>query len=129
MRISDWSSDGCSSDLRWSGNGLRRSSVCGASARRRELPDLRRRQHCPGNGSCGLSLSALPERAGSRADDRFARPTRGWFVNYVIAKRKPGAGCVTTFADRSEEHTSELQSLMRISYAVFCLKKKKKKTY
>src|SRR3546814_996765 len=29
---------------------------------------------------------------------------------------------------RSEEHTSELQSLMRISYAVFCLKKKKKKT-
>src|SRR3546814_4524022 len=31
-----------------------------------------------------------------------------------------------TFAGRSEEHTSELQSLMRISYAVFCLKKKKK---
>src|SRR3546814_4746600 len=31
-------------------------------------------------------------------------------------------------ADRSEEHTSELQSLMRISYAVFCLKKKKTKT-
>src|SRR3546814_3099065 len=31
-------------------------------------------------------------------------------------------------ADRSEEHTSELQSLMRISYAVFCLKKKKNKT-
>src|SRR3546814_1278967 len=30
---------------------------------------------------------------------------------------------------RSEEHTSELQSLMRISYAVFCLKKKKKKIY
>src|SRR3546814_7496027 len=69
MHISDWSSDVCSSDL-----------------------DLRRRQLCPGNGSCGLSLSALPERAGSRADDRFARPTRGWFVNYVIAKRKPGAG-------------------------------------
>src|SRR3546814_7631071 len=32
-------------------------------------------------------------------------------------------------ADRSEEHTSELQSLMRISYAVFCLKKKKQRTY
>src|SRR3546814_6667204 len=32
---------------------------------------------------------------------------------------------IQTFADRSEEHTSELQSLMRISYAVFCLKKKK----
>src|SRR3546814_2634530 len=33
-----------------------------------------------------------------------------------------------TFSNRSEEHTSELQSLMRISYAVFCLKKKKKQT-
>src|SRR3546814_10552340 len=44
------------------------------------------------------------------------------------------AGCeshdremIRRFADRSEEHTSELQSLMRISYAVFCLKKKKNK--
>src|SRR3546814_9537305 len=35
--------------------------------------------------------------------------------------------CAPGFVDRSEEHTSELQSLMRISYAVFCLKKKKKK--
>src|SRR3546814_11004123 len=34
-----------------------------------------------------------------------------------------------SLSGRSEEHTSELQSLMRISYAVFCLKKKKKKTY
>src|SRR3546814_3843162 len=34
-------------------------------------------------------------------------------------------GCVGGGVDRSEEHTSELQSLMRISYAVFCLKKKK----
>src|SRR3546814_5045727 len=36
-------------------------------------------------------------------------------------------GDVTRGVGRSEEHTSELQSLMRISYAVFCLKKKKKK--
>src|SRR3546814_4985110 len=41
--------------------------------------------------------------------------------------RKRGAGTRTGFdRHRSEEHTSELQSLMRISYAVFCLKKKKK---
>src|SRR3546814_7001710 len=44
-----------------------------------------------------------------------------------------GTGCAATLADvlgaRSEEHTSELQSLMRISYAVFCLKKKKNQTY
>src|SRR3546814_3203072 len=38
----------------------------------------------------------------------------------LLDVRQPGA-------NRSEEHTSELQSLMRISYAVFCLKKKKKK--
>src|SRR3546814_7953678 len=38
-------------------------------------------------------------------------------------------GTETMAARRSEEHTSELQSLMRISYAVFCLKKKKHKTY
>src|SRR3546814_2624783 len=37
------------------------------------------------------------------------------------------ASCAVAIASRSEEHTSELQSLMRISYAVFCLKKKKKK--
>src|SRR3546814_10644656 len=40
--------------------------------------------------------------------------------------RSPKKRAVTSFAWRSEEHTSELQSLMRISYAVFCLKKKKK---
>src|SRR3546814_4693614 len=38
-----------------------------------------------------------------------------------------GSGVTVVWAKRSEEHTSELQSLMRISYAVFCLKKKKKK--
>src|SRR3546814_4909414 len=41
--------------------------------------------------------------------------------------RGPGAGPGLARAGRSEEHTSELQSLMRISYAVFCLKKKKQK--
>src|SRR3546814_3211611 len=48
----------------------------------------------------------------------------GFLSHYLIRDRygRPGKG-----NDRSEEHTSELQSLMRISYAVFCLKKKKKK--
>src|SRR3546814_7565137 len=40
-------------------------------------------------------------------------------------KFRPALKLSTTFGTRSEEHTSELQSLMRISYAVFCLKKKK----
>src|SRR3546814_10494694 len=42
---------------------------------------------------------------------------------------KSAAFLLATMNHRSEEHTSELQSLMRISYAVFCLKKKKKTTY
>src|SRR3546814_8300126 len=43
----------------------------------------------------------------------------------VISRSVPGASSMSLIAFRSEEHTSELQSLMRISYAVFCLKKKK----
>src|SRR3546814_1260453 len=73
---------------------------------------------------CGLSLG-IPD------DDLLIQ-----FPNEVGLDRKFSAVCeaqghlvdhrvVTT---RSEEHTSELQSLMRISYAVFCLKKKKEKT-
>src|SRR3546814_6905032 len=55
----------------------------------------------------------------------FAGPLAGVLagLDWVVANR-PDAQWVVT---RSEEHTSELQSLMRISYAVFCLKKKKKK--
>src|SRR3546814_6073493 len=52
---------------------------------------------------------------------RDREAARRWFENAMRAG-DPGAK-----AARSEEHTSELQSLMRISYAVFCLKKKKKK--
>src|SRR3546814_7370052 len=78
MRISDWSSDVCSSDLR-------------------------------------VLLDQL--------------------ANYLVLNRGCerieffGENGLDCFGLRSEEHTSELQSLMRISYAVFCLKKKKKKHY
>src|SRR3546814_5638588 len=47
-------------------------------------------------------------------------------VNVV---EEPGRPAVIQGAQRSEEHTSELQSLMRISYAVFCLTKKKQKAH
>src|SRR3546814_6333816 len=53
------------------------------------------------------------------------RPLRGRFA--VVDPARPPPGATSSFARRSEEHTSELQSLMRISYAVFCLKKKKTK--
>src|SRR3546814_3698416 len=56
--------------------------------------------------------------------------TRGIGSAAMIARMQPTAYLVNTSRGpvvRSEEHTSELQSLMRISYAVFCLKKKKTK--
>src|SRR3546814_9906448 len=49
-------------------------------------------------------------------DQHFDKPGKSPFMDMQL---------VPKYADRSEEHTSELQSLMRISYAVFCLKKKK----
>src|SRR3546814_4362955 len=45
----------------------------------------------------------------------------------LVAARNRASGCISAGQRRSEEHTSELQSLMRISYAVFCLKKKTQK--
>src|SRR3546814_5423391 len=58
-------------------------------------------------------------RSSGTADDATSSPR--------TAETAPRAACSYVLAWRSEEHTSELQSLMRISYAVFCLKKKTKK--
>src|SRR3546814_9754831 len=71
---------------------------------------------------------ALAVGNGSAGDDR-KRGHRGWDSPAHLCHRAQHAWLVGNDhpADRSEEHTSELQSLMRISYAVFCLKKKKKK--
>src|SRR3546814_3081548 len=63
-------------------------------------------------------FDSLAAAAGHYLRDVGARPTRAVMA---VAARIDG--------DRSEEHTSELQSLMRISYAVFCLKKKKKHSH
>src|SRR3546814_6437874 len=103
MRISDWSSDVCSSDL-----------------------------------SASLPLLDLAQRqVGAETK------TQGWLPVPVIefVAREIGVPYMRVFEVvtfytmfnmvpvRSEEHTSELQSLMRISYAVFCLKKKKQNIY
>src|SRR3546814_5999286 len=61
--------------------------------------------------------------AGRIDDGRFAARVRGLADRDIDARIW---GFRKHSSDRSEEHTSELQSLMRISYAVFCLKKKKK---
>src|SRR3546814_5197786 len=90
MRISDWSSDVCSSDLRLR-TALRRHHRGQVG----ELLRLEREQL--------IARLRRLQRAACRLTGRHQRVDR----------------------HRSEEHTSELQSLMRISYAVFCLKKKK----
>src|SRR3546814_7815128 len=89
---------------------------------------------------CGAP-SAMRTDHGDQQRDRGARPTIHRLHAESEASRRlaaiPGLGIITETAiaatltkdlrhGRSEEHTSELQSLMRISYAVFCLKKKKK---
>src|SRR3546814_5626144 len=71
--------------------------------------------------ACQQAISACVTRRPRRAQaPRFAAPSALW-------RRNGNRPVPTRHRRRSEEHTSELQSLMRISYAVFCLKKKKKK--
>src|SRR3546814_1605553 len=66
---------------------------------------------------------SLPDGGASR--DRTDDPL---LAKQVLSQLSYGPKRGRSPGDRSEEHTSELQSLMRISYAVFCLKKKNKKT-
>src|SRR3546814_3376867 len=105
MRISDWSSDVCSSDLVLVGQ---LADILGLD----NLDDI-----------VGGALFA--QRGGKGAadagnDDRIIARLVGGRVLRKGGRRKHRHGCRA----QSEEHTSELQSLMRISYAVFCLKKK-----
>src|SRR3546814_9632504 len=104
MRIRDWSSDVCSSDLNKTipvdralcPQGSRHDRATRGAAR--QIRGDRRDSERP------------PAPPGARRCDRV-------WLRYVAARPA---------ANRSEEHTSELQSLMRISYAVFCLNKKNK---
>src|SRR3546814_1098993 len=113
MRISDWSSDVCSSDLRRpSDHVLRRAS----SRRVRRLQRVAYRRMS--GSSLTRNVSPLPRNppCARHRPERMQRP--GTYLPDRLLRR--GAEL-----RRSEEHTSELQSLMRISYAVFCLKKQK----
>src|SRR3546814_6542062 len=76
-----------------------------------------------GYGFAANSMALLAD-AGHNLSDVLALII-AW-VAYRLGKLKPTTRF--TYGLRSEEHTSELQSLMRISYAVFCLKKKNQKT-
>src|SRR3546814_2512751 len=114
MRISDWSSDVCSSDLS-------RISVDDAdqSAAVRAGPEVARALCLP----YGSAVAEPYPPAGAWMAAHDGRCDRGHPGCHAIDARREGAPHDDGF--RSEEHTSELQSLMRISYAVFCLKKKK----
>src|SRR3546814_6535183 len=105
MRISDWSSDVCSSDLR-------RKSLGNAMPCSRSAASLARRSAIRWFSSTGGGAGVWSVMASNRSVE-----CRSGFSRELL--RLP------TASPRSEEHTSELQSLMRISYAVFCLKKKK----
>src|SRR3546814_9723589 len=115
MRISDWSSDVCSSDL------LSQIAVRQIAAEHRRDID-----EC-GIGAVDQVRLGVGKQPVLRQVEDQQRP------HAVIGKTLPHLGeeehvkALGVAGElRSEEHTSELQSLMRISYAVFCLKKKSK---
>src|SRR3546814_5989182 len=116
MRIRDWSSDVCSSDLL-------AERACGAV-----FVVVDKRVELVVSQQAGLFAAVLFEQLltrqavflGARVKHLLRGLTEPPFA--VVDGKNRNAHC----AARSEEHTSELQSLMRISYAVFCLQKKKK---
>src|SRR3546814_6237593 len=118
MRISDWSSDVCSSDLYGDVHilELHRQRIGPAillAFDRRQFPAARALPPRP---------RMLPQRRRHGALQGRGRIMPGTIGRSV---RMPPPRFPVAVMPRSEEHTSELQSLMRISYAVFCLKKKK----
>src|SRR3546814_6197670 len=93
----------------------------GLHPRRSRAPRHPPRSLFVGGRASGIRCDRGGGRAASRPGSRLRR-------HAGAAQRRIARRLGTRRADRSEEHTSELQSLMRLSYAVFCLKKKKKKT-
>src|SRR3546814_8341547 len=115
MRISDWSSDVCSSDLTGRGEVRHRLSVG---------LDPGRAAGCGGGRQCPEKWNA--GGVGSLSQVSVHAPGAGNHRKHLLSSaQSSGRGEVCEQLPRSEKHTSELQSLMRISYAVFCLKKKK----
>src|SRR3546814_3853771 len=132
MRISDWSSDVCSSDLRWT----RRSAGCISTARRpRGLCRGRRRTQgaLRNDKNSGLRGDEPDDHAIGRSRGGLTTKThalvdgKGRLLTCIVSPGQAGdspvlpalLGELKVHRHRSEEHTSELQSLMRISYADF----------
>src|SRR3546814_6252034 len=135
MRISDWSSDVCSSDLtaveRRGARPIGPTSAAGRAVPLRIAVALHR--HRPRRPGPPGGVRDDPARAGLEAVGHPAAAARRKSVTGVRLQERlepfpqnphPCQGFDTPCGTRSEEHTSELQSLMSTSYAVFCLKKK-----
>src|SRR3546814_2254295 len=122
MRISDWSSDVCSSDLGL-GIGLANlvAKINGAPNGYR-LAATGDTDYGPLSADVVLLMTAGPLTIDVERGDLAGIGFNGRLVQ---SEAGPFTGQLNASGQRSEEHTSELQSLMRISYAVFCLKKKK----
>src|SRR3546814_7797933 len=123
MRISDWSSDVCSSDLDWS---LPRHSTDAAGRgqpRRHRWPRLAR-NGAGTNQSAAKKMDSWVSPTCPKATST-SRLATTHSENNLHQGKSVGVRASATDHSRSEEHTSKLQSLMRTSYAVFCLKKNK----
>src|SRR3546814_4484691 len=130
MRISDWSSDVCSSDLRADAMVLVALKLEPAEEAPTgdDLADALDRPARPlfiGRKNCAPAAPILAGRV--TASDLGDALQGALALPGIWGTRHQGRSSRADGAFRSEEHTSELQSLMRISYAVFCLKKQKQK--
>src|SRR3546814_4918232 len=127
MRISDWSSDVCSSDL---------LVLTGLAAQQRGTSTTASANVHP-TALLGATLPAETRDYIATANSEPALTTDSRAAYAILNWNHPGIDTkllgsyysvrAHDYVYRSEEHTSELQSLMRISYAVFCLKKKKQR--
>src|SRR3546814_1540812 len=125
MRISDWSSDVCSSDL----PEQRHHSKNAQQRRYMDRDDEHQQRNDDGPGHALPRMEAHRRPCGGRTAgvmNGVGDAEQPWPMQQAMGPVKPAIVKHEIKHDRSrsEEHTSELQSLMRISYAVFCLKKK-----
>src|SRR3546814_2386101 len=121
MRISDWSSDVCSSDL-----GLSIFDISGRAMSAQLVRLNTTASNLANAGSIAKSEAEVYRARKPVFETVFDETTGGANATVKVDEIVTSTATpVKRYDPRSEEHTSELQSLMRISYAVFCLKKKK----
>src|SRR3546814_5978196 len=126
MRISDWSSDVCSSDLHAERYRQDGRQADGDDCKRQRETDALAHQF-PHRNPIGIAGAEIAD--GEAAEPGEVARCRRLVEAHLGPERRQGVRpCVYPQHERSEEHTSELQSLMRISYAVFCLKTQKNPT-